>query len=384
MVPTMVDVNKPSSGTLTREANLQTRSTGATIEFQSVRKAYGSVKALHDFSLTIRPGEFLTILGSSGSGKTTALNALAGFSTTDSGDIRIDGRSVIDEPPERRNLGMVFQNYSLFPHMSVFDNIAFPLRMRRAPRREIKERVERVLEIVRLGPLAGRMPRDLSGGQQQRVAFARAIVFEPPVLLMDEPLGALDLKLREALQFEIKEIQHQLGCTVVYVTHDQREALAMSSRIVVLRDGRIEQVGTPSEMYDAPQSRFVADFIGQTNLLAADVAQPGSVAIPELGITYRENAFTARPGSWYASIRPEKLQRRPAEGPDIAVSVTVQEAVFLGDVIEYSARTDHGALIHFREQRRDRDRIPERGETANLVLRPSDVVLVPDLSRTSR
>ncbi|WP_244947867.1 ABC transporter ATP-binding protein [Azospirillum baldaniorum] len=380
----MVDVNKPSSGTLTREANLQTRSTGATIEFQSVRKAYGSVKALHDFSLTIRPGEFLTILGSSGSGKTTALNALAGFSTADSGDIRIDGRSVIDEPPERRNLGMVFQNYSLFPHMSVFDNIAFPLRMRRMPRRDIKERVERVLEIVRLGPLAGRMPRDLSGGQQQRVAFARAIVFEPPVLLMDEPLGALDLKLREALQFEIKEIQHQLGCTVVYVTHDQREALAMSSRIVVLRDGRIEQVGTPSEMYDAPQSRFVADFIGQTNLLAADVAQPGSVAIPELGVTYRENAFTARPGSWYASIRPEKLQRRPAEGPDIAVSVTIQEAVFLGDVIEYSARTDHGALIHFREQRRDRDRIPERGETANLVLRPSDVVLVPDLPRTSR
>ncbi|WP_247892914.1 ABC transporter ATP-binding protein [Azospirillum baldaniorum] len=380
----MVDVNKPSSGTLTREANLQTRSTGATIEFQSVRKAYGSVKALHDFSLTIRPGEFLTILGSSGSGKTTALNALAGFSTADSGDIRIDGRSVIDEPPERRNLGMVFQNYSLFPHMSVFDNIAFPLRMRRMPRRDIKERVERVLEIVRLGPLASRMPRDLSGGQQQRVAFARAIVFEPPVLLMDEPLGALDLKLREALQFEIKEIQHQLGCTVVYVTHDQREALAMSSRIVVLRDGRIEQVGTPSEMYDAPQSRFVADFIGQTNLLAADVAQPGSVAIPELGVTYRENAFTARPGSWYASIRPEKLQRRPAEGPDIAVSVTIQEAVFLGDVIEYSARTDHGALIHFREQRRDRDRIPERGETANLVLRPSDVVLVPDLPRTSR
>ncbi|MBY3757444.1 ABC transporter ATP-binding protein [Azospirillum formosense] len=384
MVPTMVDVNKPSSGTLTREANLKTRSTGATIEFQSVRKAYGSVKALHDFSLTIHPGEFLTILGSSGSGKTTALNALAGFSTADSGDIRIDGRSVIDEPPERRNLGMVFQNYSLFPHMSVFDNVAFPLRMRRMPRRDIKERVERVLEIVRLGPLADRMPRDLSGGQQQRVAFARAIVFEPPVLLMDEPLGALDLKLREALQFEIKEIQHQLGCTVVYVTHDQREALAMSSRIVVLRDGRIEQVGTPSEMYDAPQSRFVADFIGQTNLLAADVAHPGSVAIPELGITYRENVFTARSGSWYASIRPEKLQRRPAEGPDIAVSVTVQEAVFLGDVIEYSARTGHGALIHFREQRRDRDRIPERGETANLVLRPSDVVLVPDLSRTSR
>ena len=279
---------------------------------------------------------------------------------------------------------MVFQNYSLFPHMTVFDNIAFPLRMRRAPRREINERVERVLEIVRLGALAKRMPRDLSGGQQQRVAFARAIVFEPPVLLMDEPLGALDLKLREALQFEIKEIQHQLGCTVVYVTHDQREALAMSSRIVVLRDGRIEQVGTPSEMYDAPKSRFVADFIGQTNLLPADLSKAGAVSISELGAAYRDAESQPRQGSWYASVRPEKLQRRPAEGSDIAVDVTVQEAVFLGDVIEYSARTTHGALIHFREQRRDRDRIPERGETISLVLRPSDVVLVPDLAKTGR
>ncbi|CAO3363579.1 ABC transporter, ATP-binding protein (cluster 1, maltose/g3p/polyamine/iron); ABC transporter, ATP-binding protein (cluster 10, nitrate/sulfonate/bicarbonate) [Azospirillum palustre] len=384
MVPTMVDVNKPSSGSLNREAFSKAKATGATIEFQSVRKAYGSVTALHDFSLTIHPGEFLTILGSSGSGKTTALNALAGFSGADSGDILIDGKSVIDEPPERRNLGMVFQNYSLFPHMTVFDNIAFPLRMRRAPRREINERVERVLEIVRLGTLAKRMPRDLSGGQQQRVAFARAIVFEPPVLLMDEPLGALDLKLREALQFEIKEIQHQLGCTVVYVTHDQREALAMSSRIVVLRDGRIEQVGTPSEMYDAPKSRFVADFIGQTNLLAADLSTAGSVSISELGAVYRDADSQARQGSWYASVRPEKLQRRPAEGTDIAVGVTVQEAVFLGDMIEYSARTAHGALIHFREQRRDRDRIPERGETIGLVLRPSDVVLVPDLAKTGR
>ncbi|OPH11853.1 branched-chain amino acid ABC transporter substrate-binding protein [Azospirillum brasilense] len=354
------------------------------MEFQSVRKAYGSITALHDFSLTIHPGEFLTILGSSGSGKTTALNALAGFSGADSGDILIDGKSVIDEPPERRNLGMVFQNYSLFPHMTVFDNIAFPLRMRRTPRREINERVERVLEIVRLGALAKRMPRDLSGGQQQRVAFARAIVFEPPVLLMDEPLGALDLKLREALQFEIKEIQHQLGCTVVYVTHDQREALAMSSRIVVLRDGRIEQVGTPSEMYDAPRSRFVADFIGQTNLLAADLSKAGSVSIPELGAVYRDAESQDRPGSWYASVRPEKLQRRPVEESDIAVDVTVQEAVFLGDVIEYSARTPYGALIHFREQRRDRDRVPERGETISLVLRPSDVVLVPDLTKTVR
>jgi putative spermidine/putrescine transport system ATP-binding protein len=350
---------------------------GARIEFEGVGKSYGAVQALRDFSLTIEPGEFLTILGASGSGKTTALNVLAGFAPADTGDIRISGRSVVAEPPERRNLGMVFQNYSLFPHMSVYDNVAFPLRMRRTPRRELKGRVERALQVVRLAGLGNRMPRELSGGQQQRVAFARAIVFEPPVLLMDEPLGALDLKLREALQFEIKDIQHQLGCTVVYVTHDQREALAMSSRIVVLRDGTIEQVGTPSDMYDRPRTQFVASFIGQTNLLSADVSRPGSIVLPDIGAVYPDPSPRSRQGTWFVSLRPEKLQCREPAGSDVCMTVTIQEAVFLGDVIEYSARHDHGTLIYFRQQRHDTGRVPDRGERVRIVFRPSDALLVP-------
>jgi putative spermidine/putrescine transport system ATP-binding protein len=349
---------------------------GADIEFDRVSKAYGLVHVLHDFSLDVRAAEFLTLLGASGSGKSTILNALAGFAPADAGDIRIGGRSVVSIPPEQRNLGMVFQNYSLFPHMSVFDNVAFPLRMRRMDRREIEKAVNRVLDIVRLGGLAKRMPKELSGGQQQRVALARAIVFEPPVLLMDEPLGALDLKLREMLQFEIKEIQHQIGCTVIYVTHDQREALAMSSRIVVLREGRIEQVGTPSEMYDHPRTRFVAQFIGQTNILAASPIE-GGVCLPELGVSYA-GPLPRPSGKLCASVRPEALRRQPAAPGDITVDVTVQEAVFLGDIVEYSARHDGGAEFYFRETRRDRGDVVERGSKISLALSPADIVLIPE------
>ncbi|MGE8944002.1 ABC transporter ATP-binding protein [Leptospira interrogans] len=350
---------------------------GATIEFERVEKSYGQVQALADFSLTVEAGEFLTILGASGSGKTTVLNALAGFAPADSGDIRIDGRSIVREPPEKRNLGMVFQNYSLFPHMSVADNVAFPLRMRHVPRHEIVGKVARTLEIVRLTGLGARMPRELSGGQQQRVAFARAIVFDPPVLLMDEPLGALDLKLREALQFEIKEIQHKLGCTVVYVTHDQREALAMSSRIVVLRNGRIEQVGTPFEMYDQPKTHFVAAFIGQTNLFPVSRSVDGSIDIPALQVALPRQISSLGTAQLFASIRPEKLQRRALENDDVAFDVIVQEAIFFGDVIEFSARHPSGTLVYFREQRLGDGAIPNRGEFARLALRPQDIVLVP-------
>lgn len=349
---------------------------GATIEFEHVKKSYGSVRALADFSLTIDRGEFLTILGSSGSGKSTVLNALAGFAPADEGDIRVDGRSVVDLPPEHRNLGMVFQNYSLFPHMTVFDNVAFPLRMKGTAKRDIAARVERVLEIVRLGDYGARMPKELSGGQQQRVAFARAIASEPPVLLMDEPLGALDLKLREALQFEIKEIQHKLGCTVIYVTHDQREALAMSSRIVVLRDGRIEQVGTPAEMYDRPRTRFIADFIGHTNLLEARLERSGTVSLPAIDASYPGGSDSADRAVCSASIRPERFRRSPPKEDDIGLTVTVQEVVFLGDVVEYSARHPSGTLIYFREQRGSAGAIAERGTDVTLSFSPADVVLV--------
>ncbi|MEY8838423.1 ABC transporter ATP-binding protein, partial [Cribrihabitans sp. XS_ASV171] len=215
---------------------------GGEISFRKVCKRYGAVEALADFSLEIGAGEFMTFLGPSGSGKSTALNALAGFSDVTEGDILIDGKSVLDLPPEKRNVGMVFQGYSLFPHMTVAENVAFPLKLRRHGRAEIARKVEEVLGMVQLGDLAGRMPSELSGGQRQRVAFARAVVFEPPVLLMDEPLGALDLKLRQSMQVEIKKYHAQLGCTIVFVTHDQGEALALSDRIAVLSDGRIAQV----------------------------------------------------------------------------------------------------------------------------------------------
>lgn len=353
--------------------------TGTTIEFIHVTKRYGAVTALHDFSLSVEAGEFITILGSSGSGKTTALNALAGFMPITSGDIRIGGRSVAELPPERRGLGMVFQNYSLFPHMSVAENIAFPLRMRGTPRKDIAGRVKRALQAVRLEPYAARMPRELSGGQQQRVAIARAIVFEPPVLLMDEPLGALDLKLREALQFEIKSIQHQLGCTVVYVTHDQREALAMSDRIVVLRDGRIAQVGNPLDMYDRPCSRFVAQFIGQTNLFAADVDSRGRISIPGLGVSWTDARTPAPAASHFVSVRPEHLARRHCRDDDVRIDVTLDEAIFLGDVIDFSARHRSGAAVHFREPRSPGATQLHRGDTISLAFSPGDATLVPDL-----
>jgi putative spermidine/putrescine transport system ATP-binding protein len=352
--------------------------TGSTIEFSHVTKRYGAVTALHDFSISVEAGEFITILGGSGSGKTTALNALAGFAPISSGNIRIGKSSVVDLPPERRNLGMVFQNYSLFPHMNVAENIAFPLRMRGASKKDVEARVKRVLQAVRLEAYAQRMPRELSGGQQQRVAIARAIVFEPPVLLMDEPLGALDLKLREALQFEIKSIQHQLGCTVVYVTHDQREALAMSDRIVVLRDGRIAQVGSPLEMYDRPCSRFVAQFIGQTNLFPADLVN-GRVSVPELGVEWTARTPSTSTGAHFVSLRPEHLARRTCADGDVSIDVTLDEVIFLGDVIDFSARHKSGAGVHFRESRNASAIQLNRGDTISLAFRPGDAHLVPDL-----
>jgi putative spermidine/putrescine transport system ATP-binding protein len=239
---------------------------GASVTLSEVVKRYGDVTAVDGISLDIKPGEFVTLLGPSGSGKTTTLNLIAGFTTITSGEIRIDGAHIEQVPPHRRNIGMIFQNYALFPHMTAFENIAYPLKQRKVPRSQLKERVERALDLVGLPAIGKRHPRQLSGGQQQRVAFARAIVFDPRVLLMDEPLGALDRKLRDALQAEIKRIHRELGITFIYVTHDQEEALALSDRIGVFNDGTIEQVGTPAELYQRPQTRFVADFVGDSNV----------------------------------------------------------------------------------------------------------------------
>lgn len=320
-------------------------SRGAAIEFREVRKTYGAFVALEGFSMSVAPGEFMTLLGPSGSGKTTALNGLAGFADISSGDILIDGVSIARVPTEKRNIGMVFQNYSLFPHRNVLGNIGFPLEMRGVPKAEIRKRSMRALEMVRLSGLAERMPHELSGGQKQRVAFARAIVFEPRVLLMDEPLGALDLKLREAMQLEIKQFQREIGCTVIYVTHDQGEALTLSDRLAVMDKGLIRQLGTPKDLYDRPNSRFVAEFIGSNNILPITGAAAGGAQVKGLGVVRFGGA--TQPAGGYIAIRPEYIRRSAGGG----FAVTVRQAVFFGDTVRYVVEAPEGATLTFVEAR---------------------------------
>ncbi|MBL8699395.1 MAG: ABC transporter ATP-binding protein [Alphaproteobacteria bacterium] len=306
---------------------------GAPVRVQGVSKSFGALRVVHDVSLEVGAGEFVSLLGPSGSGKTTLLMAIAGFEGVDSGRISIGNRDVTDVPANRRDVALVFQKYALFPHMTVAENIAFPLRMRRIDRRDIATRVESALAMVRLDGYGARMPGQLSGGQQQRVALARAIVFNPPVLLMDEPLGALDKKLRQHMQLEIKRLQARLGATVIYVTHDQEEALAMSDRIAVLRDGRLEQVGTPAALYDRPTNAFVADFIGDTNLLPVTVLEARreecAVRLGAATVRATAGADSIRVGSAaLLAIRPERLSVRA--GDDGTVNGEVRAHVYLG------------------------------------------------------
>jgi ABC-type Fe3+/spermidine/putrescine transport system ATPase subunit len=241
---------------------LRYNSTQYIVILENLTKIFGNVVAVEEIFLEVKRGEFITLLGPSGSGKTTILMMIAGFQIPTSGKIFIEEEMVIYQPPYKRNIGMVFQSYALFPHMTVFDNIAFPLRMRKVKEKEISKSVMRVLDLVELSEYGTRYPKQLSGGQQQRVALARAYVYNPPVLLMDEPLGALDKKLREQMQLEIKHFHESLGVTVIYVTHDQGEALTMSDRVAVMNKGRIEQVGSPTDLYERPSNKFVADFVG--------------------------------------------------------------------------------------------------------------------------
>jgi spermidine/putrescine ABC transporter ATP-binding subunit len=239
----------------------------SAIKLTKVTKKFGNVIAVDNVSLQIPRGKFLTLLGSSGSGKSTILMMIAGFYEPSSGEILLEGELITPIPPYKRNIGMVFQNYALWPHMTVFKNVAFPLKMHKTPRGEINTKVKEALELVQLRGFENRLPRELSGGQQQRVALARAVVFNPKVLLMDEPLGALDKKLREHMQIELRKIQQDLGITVVYVTHDQEEALTMSDSIVVINEGKVQQIGSPKELYERPKTKFVADFIGESNII---------------------------------------------------------------------------------------------------------------------
>ncbi|MDZ4736830.1 MAG: ABC transporter ATP-binding protein [Rhodospirillaceae bacterium] len=310
---------------------------GIGLQFRGVAKHYGTIRAVDGVDLDVPRGEFLTLLGPSGSGKTTMLMMIAGFTGPTEGRILLDGRDITDLPPEKRNFGMVFQGYALFPHLSVFDNVAFPLKVRRKSQEETRERVGKALDLVQLNNLADRNPRQLSGGQQQRVALARALVFNPEILLLDEPLGALDRKLRQEVQIELKELHRRVGTTFIYVTHDQEEALSMSDRIAIVRDGKFVQIGTPDELYERPKTRFVAGFLGESNFLKGQVnaTANGDISYDIGGASYRQKAngrALASGEEILIAMRPEKVRIdavRPAESAN-AIEGTVRNWNYFG------------------------------------------------------
>jgi spermidine/putrescine transport system ATP-binding protein len=321
------------------------------LELQHLTKRFDAFTAVDDLSLSIAAGEFITLLGASGSGKTTTLRMIAGFEQPTSGEVVMEGAALTGLPPFKRDINTVFQHYALFPHLSVRDNVGYGLRMRGVARPEVAERVERALQMVQLAHLGARAPKQLSGGQQQRVALARALVNRPRVLLLDEPLGALDLKLRKEMQLELRQLNRELGITFVYVTHDQEEALTMSDRIALMRNGRIEQLSGPREMYDDPASRYVADFIGETNLLPVTARRLGG-SIARLTLAGVEFDATAV-ASWkdgqpaWLAIRPEHI--RPVMEGDgaIRLPVTVADVVFTGVVTRVHSAAANGAGLVF-------------------------------------
>jgi putative spermidine/putrescine transport system ATP-binding protein len=325
----------------------------AAIRLEQVRKVFdGHVVAVDDVSLAIREGEFFSLLGPSGCGKTTTLRLVAGFEPPDAGRLLIRGRDVTRVPPERRDTGMVFQSYALFPHRTVFENVAFGLRMRRVPREEIVRRVGDALRLVELEGLGARRPAQLSGGQQQRVALARAIVIEPAVLLCDEPLGALDKKLRQSMQFELKKLQRTIGVTLLYVTHDQEEALTMSDRIAVMDRGRVVQVGAPLEIYDRPATRFVSDFIGDSNLIEASARPLGAGRVElvtedglKLAAVWTDAAVAGQRVT--LAVRPERVRLLADSGGscDNVLSGTVESVNFQGDSILYRVACGAGRFL---------------------------------------
>ncbi|WP_247895236.1 ABC transporter ATP-binding protein [Azospirillum brasilense] len=323
------------------------------VELRAITKRYGRFEALQRIDLSIAKGEFVTLLGPSGSGKTTLLNLIAGMIVPSSGQIVIDGRDATGLPTNRRGLGMVFQNYALMPHMTVFENIAFPLQVRGLARSEIKRKVTDVLDLIQLGHVADRRPRELSGGQQQRVSLARCIVYNPALILMDEPLGALDKKLREQMQLEIKRLHAELGITMLYVTHDQDEALTMSDRIVLMNGGRIEQEGPPDALYFKPETVFSAEFIGSSNLI------PGEVEAVETGTVTLRTALgrfpvpapdrTVRTGEpAVLLVRPENMELSDRADPT-SVAGRIEDSILLGGVVRHFVRCTDGSTVIVQE-----------------------------------
>ena len=336
-------------------------------------KKYGDNVIIPDLSLDIREGEFFTLLGPSGCGKTTLLRMIAGFNSIEGGDFFFGEKRINDLDPAKRNIGMVFQNYAIFPHLTVRENVAYGLKARKMPAKEIKPKVDEALELVQISHLADRKPNELSGGQQQRVALARAFVIEPSVLLMDEPLSNLDAKLRVQMRSVIKKLQRRLGITTIYVTHDQEEALAISDRIAVMKDGHIMQIGTPRDIYAKPQNPFVAGFIGVSNFLDCEVNAPnaGNAAVSikgELDITVPvSRAYT---GSGKISARPEQLFFSESGMPG-----TILFSTFLGDFIEYEVQLNDGQNLIVNEYTKDTTEIHSDGEQVHLSFDPMRISL---------
>ncbi len=356
----------------------------ANLRLKDLSKSYGTTRVVNNVSLSIEKGEFITLLGPSGSGKTTTLMMIAGFVHPTTGDILIDDQSIVSKPVNKRNIGVVFQNYSLFPHMMVFENVAFPLRMRKFSSTDIQERVRSALDLVKLSGFERRLPKQLSGGQQQRVALARALVFNPPILLMDEPLGALDKNLREVMQLEIKEIQRKLQITTIYVTHDQSEALTMSDRIVVMNEGGIEQIGSPEELYERPANRFVAGFIGESNFLLGRGAALAEDAVEIVCkeevrfMTSTEHRFSVD-DAVCAVLRPERLafahETEKLEKWNYVDGI-IEEEIYLGDIHRYKVRISPGQVLSLKISNKAERERHRKGDHVRLKWEWSDTGVV--------
>jgi spermidine/putrescine transport system ATP-binding protein len=366
-------------------------SDGNAIELRDVVKQFGEIYAVDHVTLQIRDGEFFSMLGPSGCGKTTTLRMIAGFEYPTSGQIRIHGREMATTPPHQRPVNTVFQSYALFPHMTVAQNVAFGLEMKRVPRAEVGPRVQAALEQVRLTGFADRRPRQMSGGQQQRVALARALVNSPEVLLLDEPLGALDQKLRKELQLELKSLQRRVGITFIFVTHDQEEALTMSDRIAVMSQGKVLQIGTPTEIYERPTCKFVADFIGETNFIDGTVIENGDAyATIETPDGIRLRGITPRPVRMgeqaTLSIRPEKVRIVPPEdarAPNTyTMPVRVELVSYIGSDTRITVRLNEQRALDVWEQNSrstlDRDAYWQPGEPATLVCHPDNALVLTE------
>ena len=349
----------------------------------SVTKQFGDTIAVDDVSLQIEGGEFFSLLGPSGCGKTTTLRIIGGFVYPTTGEVRINGEIMAETPPYRRPVNTVFQNYALFPHKTVAQNIAFGLQMKKAPKSEISDAVERSLDLIQLPGYGDRKPNELSGGERQRVALARALINEPTILLLDEPLSALDLKLRKQMQLELKALQRKVGITFVYVTHDQGEALALSDRIAVMNDGEILQVGTPSEIYDSPQNRFVADFIGTSNFLEGTLISKNEIALttePPLKIASAPNSEIPLNTPVTVAIRPERFDLRSTPISDVPnfLRGVIQDESYLGTTLQYTVQTDYPIPLIAHQQNTgagDTHRF-QRGDTVYLQWTPENAIIL--------